>query len=84
MSSKFSKKRLSIAFVAGMLVAGMVPGFASASPGQCEDKVGPVVKFATHTTDGPMGGPNSTFGWAHPDGKPANPGQAIQYFCFER
>jgi hypothetical protein len=84
MSSTFSKKRLSIAFVAGVLVAGIVPGLTSASIGQCEDKIGPVVKFATATSDGPMGGPNSTFGWAHPDGKTANPGQAIQYFCFER
>ena len=84
MSSRISKRRMSIVMAAGMLAVAMVPGLASASPGQCDGSVGPVVKVATHTSDGPMGGPNSTWGWAHPDGKPANPGQAVQYFCFER
>ncbi len=84
MFSRISKKRFSIALAAGMLTAAMVPGFATASPGQCEGSVGPVVKFVASVTDDPMGGPNSTWGWAHPDGKQANPGQAMQYFCFER
>jgi hypothetical protein len=82
--SKILKKRLPIALAAGILATAMVPGLASASPGLCEGSVGPVVKYVASITDDPMGGPNSTWGWAHPDGKPANPGQAMQYFCFER
>jgi len=84
MSSEIAKKRLSIALVAGTLVAAMMPGLAFAAPGECEGRIGDAVKFVTSTTDGPIGGPNSTWGWAHPDGKQANPGQAIQYFCSER
>jgi len=81
MSSKISKQRLSVAFVAGMLVAAAVPGVASAAPGECEDSVSGAVLFALDVNGTPIGGPKGTWGWAHPDGKQPTPGQAIQYFC---
>ena len=81
MSLKLSKQRLSIAFIAGSLVAVMVPGLASATPGGCDGSIGQVVKFVTEVNGTPMGGPNETWGWAHPDGNQPNPGQAMQYFC---
>jgi hypothetical protein len=84
MSSKISSKRLFTALVAGTLVAAMVPGLASAAPGECDGSIGQIVKFVKEVNGTPMGGPSETWGWAHPDGKQANPGQAIQYFCFER
>ena len=84
MPSKVSKKRLSIALVAGTLVAAMVPGLASASPGQCEAGVGEPVTAVLEFNGAPVAGPNNTWVWGHPDGKPTNPGQAMQYFCFDR
>ena len=81
MSSKISKRRVSIALVAGVLVAAAVPGVASAMPGECDARLGEIVKFVREVNGTPMGGPNETWGWAHPDGKQATPGQAIQYFC---
>src|SRR5262245_52795177 len=84
-----SKRRLSAALVAATLVAAMVPGLASASVGECEgptsgEWINNAIHFAQQVNGTPMGGPTETWGWAHPDGKTANPGQAIQYFCFQR
>lgn len=81
---KIAKRRLSIALIAGTLVSAMLPGLAAAAPGACDGSIGQVVKFVREVNGTPMGGPNETWGWAHPDGKQANPGQAIQYFCFGR
>jgi hypothetical protein len=84
MPKKMSKQRLSIAFAAGALVAAMVPGLASAAPGECKgDNMGQIVKFVIGVNGTPIGGPNGDWGWAHPDGHQATPGQAFQYFCNE-
>ena len=47
-------------------------GTGSAAPGQCDGSVRQVVKFVKEVNGTPMGGPNETRGWAHPDGKQAN------------
>ncbi len=78
------KKRLSVALLIATLGAAIVPGIAAASPGLCEGSVGPVVVYVVGVNGTPLGGPFETWGWAHPDDKTANPGQAMQYFCFER
>ena len=83
MSLKMSKKRLSIALSAGGLVAAMVPGLASAAPGECQDNMGQIVKYVIGVNGTPLGGPNEDWGWAHPDNHQATPGQAFQYFCNE-
>ena len=85
MPSKVSKKRLSIALVAGTLVAAMVPGLASASTRSgAKLGVGEPVTAVLEFNGAPVAGPNNTWVWGHPDGKPTNPGQAMQYFCFDR
>src|SRR3954447_4025028 len=79
MLSNHGNRKLSIALVIALLAAAIVPGLASASPGQCERSVGEAVKYVTTQIDGAMGGPNDLWGWAHPDGKFGTPGQAMQY-----
>ena len=82
MTSKISKKAATLAFVIGMLATAIAPGIALAAPGECEDvTLGQIVKDGRGINGTPMGGPNETWGWAHPDGKTANPGQAMQYYC---
>ena len=76
------RKRLMMALAVGAFVAAMMPGLASAAPGVCEGSVGSAAKEIAKL-DGPMSGPNG-YAWAHPDGKPVTPGQAMQFFCFEK
>ena len=83
MLSMLRTRRLSLALVIGLLAASVVPGLASAAPGECDGRLGDPVTYATSQVQGALAGPFDNYGWAHPDDKVSTPGQALQLFCFD-